>query len=194
LQATALFGEPLRSLLRPVEPALEKLLMLDRLRTAFAAASGAADSSAFESLLRLLSIDYTLAPDDLARIPASGPAALVVNHPYGFLEGAILGAVLPRIRPDVRFLANSMLAAIPELRRLCIFVDPFGGRDAAKKNRGPTRECLDFLRNGGLLVIFPAGEVAHLDWSSRAITDPPWHPGAARLVRLAGCPVIPAFF
>ena len=194
LQATALFGGPLRQFLRPVESALEKLLRLDRLRTAFAAARGSAEFSAFESLLRLLCIDYAVTPDDLARIPASGPAVLVVNHPYGFLEGAILGAMLPRIRPDVRFLANSKLATVPELQKLCIFVNPSGGPDARQENRKPMRECLEWLRNGGLLVIFPAGEVAHLEWTSRAITDPPWHAGAARLSRLAGCPVIPAFF
>ena len=60
LQATALFGGPLRQFLRPVEPALEKLLRLDRLRTAFAAARGSAEFSAFESLLRLLCIDYAV--------------------------------------------------------------------------------------------------------------------------------------
>ena len=62
---------------------------------------------------------------DQARIPASGPVVVVANHPYGVLDGAILTVLLTRVRPDVKVLTNSLLADVPELRKHCIFVDPF---------------------------------------------------------------------
>ena len=195
LHATALFDQRFRPLLRPIELALEKLLMLDRLGQVFESAIlSESGESMFDNLLAQLGIRYHVEPEDLSRIPARGPAVLVANHPFGLLEGAILGSVLPRRRPDVKFLANSMLAAVPQLRSRCIFVNPFRGRESTLENRKPLRECIEWLRGGGVLVVFPAGEVAHLDWRQRAVTDPPWSSNVARLIRQVGCPAVPMFF
>jgi putative hemolysin len=42
--------------------------------------------------------------------------------------------------------------------------------------------------------VFPAGEVAHLDWKEHSVTDPQWKTSAARLALHARCVVVPAFF
>ena len=60
----------------------------------------------------------------LARIPEKGKIVLVANHPFGGIEGIIMGAILQRVRPDVKIMANYLLSAIPEMRDLFIFVDP----------------------------------------------------------------------
>ena len=178
-----------------VAPAFERLFMLDQLdRTLRAAAEGAAGGDPFGTLLAQLAVQYRVDQDDLARIPATGPLAVVANHPFGMLEGAILAAILSRVRPDVKFMANSMLAAIPQVRDRFIFVNPFGGRNAIQENRAPMRKCIQWLRGGGVLVVFPAGEVARLDWARRAVVDRPWNPNVGRLLRVAGCPALPVFF
>ena len=94
----------------------------------------------------------------------------------------------------MKFLANSMLAVIPQLHERCIFVNPFGGRESKLENTKPLCDCIEWLRGGGILAVFPAGEVAHLDWRQRAVTDPPWSPTVARLIRRVGCPALPMFF
>jgi putative hemolysin len=48
---------------------------------------------------------------------------VVANHPFGVLDGAILTVLLPRVRPDVKVITNSLLGDIPELERHCIFVN-----------------------------------------------------------------------
>src|SRR5262249_6214137 len=48
--------------------------------------------------------------------------------------------------------------------------------------------------SGGALLIFPAGEVSNLDLRTRRVTDRPWSPTAARLIRLAGAPGTPMHF
>ena len=45
-----------------------------------------------------------------------------------------------------------------------------------------------------MLVLFPAGDVTRLNWKDRGIVDPPWNPGVARLIRMAGCPALPVYF
>jgi putative hemolysin len=144
--------------------------------------------------LRALGIAVDCAPADLEHVPASGPAVVVANHPFGAPEGLALAALLARRRPDVRLFANHVLARIPELRPLLIAVDPFGGPGARERNRGPLRRALEWLHAGGLLVVFPAGEVSHLDAARRRVSDPPWSRHVAALVRRSGACAVPAFF
>jgi putative hemolysin len=109
-----------------------------------------------DRLLDFLGVTFTTSEVDLARIPRSGPAIVTANHPFGILEGAILASMLRRIRPDVRFLANGILNAIPEVRGLLIPVDPIHGPSAIAGNGRGLRASLQHLRSGGMLVIFPA--------------------------------------
>ena len=191
----ALFNPPLKRFLAPVEPAIQKFLLVDRLggmlQTACRETGGHAS---FERLLALLDVSYSIAPDDLARIPATGPVVVTANHPFGFLEAAILAAVLRRIRPDFKIVANSLLSSVPELRSSFIFVNPYGGGDSVRENRRPIRECLEWLAGGGMLALFPSGDVARMDWRGGGIVDPPWNPSVAHLIRLAECPALPVYF
>src|SRR5215469_10262872 len=109
-----------------------------------------------ESLLSEFRVDSA----DQARIPASGPVVVVANHPYGVLDGALLTVLLTRVRPDVKVLTNFLLGDVPELQRHCIFVDPFQTDRSVDSNRRALREALAWLQQGGMLAIFPAGEVS----------------------------------
>lgn len=191
----ALFNEPLKRILAPVEPAIQKLLLVDRLGGMLRSASReTAGRETFERLLAMLHVTYRVAPEDLARIPATGPVVVAANHPFGFLEAAILAAVLGRVRPDFKMVANSLLASVPELRDGFIFVNPYRGGASVRENRRPMRECLDWLERGGIVALFPAGDVARLNWRDRGIVDPPWNPTVAHLIRLAACPALPVYF
>src|SRR6516164_7658527 len=100
-------------------------------------------------------------------------------------------ANLTKIRPDVRFLAHDILTVVPELRDLVIPVDPISGRSAVGKNGRGLRQSIEHLRKGGVLVIFPAGEVAHFRWRAGAVTEAEWNPAVARLVSIVGAAVVP---
>src|SRR6516164_9568426 len=102
-------------------------------------------------------------------------------------------ANLTKIRPDVPFVANGILTVLPELRELVIPVDPISGRSAVRKNGRGLRQSIEHLRKGGVLVIFPAGEVAHFRWRAGMVTDAEWNPAVVRLVRIVGAPVVPMY-
>ena len=176
--------------------ALQRFLKVDRLlqiyRDALAHPSG---GPFFENLLSLLNVNPLITRQDLARIPASGGVVAVANHPFGMIESSILGALLPTVRADVKFMANSLLCQLfPTIADRIIAVDPFGGEAATKANRKGMREALLHLKAGGMLVVFPAGEVAHMDLRKRQITDPEWSTTIARLVRMTKSPVLPIYF
>jgi putative hemolysin len=141
-----------------------------------------------------LNVDYRVSPVDLARVPKTGPVIVVCNHPFGVLEGLILIEMLSRVRPDVKAIANSILATgFPTMRDSLILVDPFGNSAAAKANRKGVREVFSYLAAGGLLIVFPAGEVSHLQIRERRIADPCWNPNVARFIRHTEATVVPIF-
>ncbi len=172
----------------------EKLLLLDRLRELYQKIRSTEGRPVLESLLNELQISYEADPEDLAGVPKTGPVVVVANHPFGLLEGAILGAMLPRIRPDVKIMANYLLAGLPEVEKHCIFVDPFKGPGSAAINSRALRRAISWLKSGGMVVIFPAGEVSHWKLNSGEIADPEWSDTASRLVRMTGASVVPVFF
>ncbi len=188
LSVGALLGEPLRSILRPAEPAIDKLFALDRLRDLYHA------SSTPEDLLRNLRVRFEIPAEQLAGVPRSGPLLFVSNHPFGLLDAVILAVALPRVRPDLRIVANSMLRDLPMLRGRCIFVDNFGRPESVAANSLAMRDCLRWMRRGGALLAFPAGEVAHLYFKDGFIADPPWNPTIARIAQIAGAAAVPVFF
>jgi putative hemolysin len=135
-----------------------------------------------ERLLSRLAVTYRIGERDLRQIPRSGPVVIVANHPFGILEGVVLATVLARVRPDVRILANELLAVIPEIQDLLIPVDMAGGSSAARSNASSLRRSIEFLHGGGCLVVFPAGEVSHFQPRKRVITDSEWHTTVARIM------------
>ncbi len=145
------------------------------------------------SLLREMHVTVKLGDADRERIPATGAVVVVANHPFGMLDGAMLQTLLRQVRPDIKILTNFLLADFPELSEHCIFVDPFGGSAAREANRRGLREAVDWLKNGGMLGVFPAGEVSHLR-IPHGVEDARWNNTAGRLIRASGADALPIYF
>lgn len=178
-----------------VASALEGLLGLRELNYIYAEIMKHYDGKSFANdVLHYFGVSYEVSEQDVARIPEKGPVVVVANHPFGAIEGVLLLSLLKSIRPDVRVLANYMLNYIPEMRQDFIAVDPFGGQDASRKNMRPMKEALHWLRQGGLLAVFPAGEVAHYEWGKRGVIEGEWNQTVAGLIRHTQTPVLPIFF
>ena len=166
-----------------VEGMLSRMLGIDEIEHVYGVLRAMGEGrSIAERLLDYLAVTYSASAVDLARIPKSGATILTVNHPFGILEGAVLAAMLRGIRSDVRFLANGILTVIPEVRDLVVAVDPISGSKAVAPNGSGLRRSLEHLSDGGMLVVFPAGEVSHFQWRDRAVSDSPWSPAVARMV------------
>jgi putative hemolysin len=172
---------------------MQKLLFPDKLRELYSRVQSSDQTSIWQGVLSEMQVDCEVSAADLKNIPSSGPVVVVANHPFGMIEGAVLGSMLARVRSDVKVMTNYLLAGIPELRQGCIFVDPFQNRRAPLQNRRGIRESLEWLSKGGVLVIFPAGEVSSWDLRTQRITDPKWSDTAARLARASGAAVLPVY-
>ncbi len=179
-----------------VRKPLEHVLAFPRMNRAYTDIRQMTDNRPFsDKVLDKLNVRYDLADEDLSRILIPvGPVIIVANHPFGGIEGLILASLLRSLRCDVKFMANYLLHAIPEMREMLISVNPFKGENAVRDNIRSVRESIKWVKNGGMLVVFPAGEVSHFDLHRGAAVDPAWCTSIARLVRRTGAPVLPVFF
>ncbi len=178
-----------------VEVTVEKIFSLDRLNTIYGRfPTGLTVDQFLDQVIRELRLNYRVALGEPSNIPAQGRLIIVANHPFGALEGIVLGHLIRKIRPDVRFVANYLLNRVPELSELFFQVDPFGGMGAHSRSFAGIRQAREWLEKEGCLVLFPAGEVSHLNLRDGLVSDPPWNLGAARLARASLAPVLPIYF
>jgi putative hemolysin len=184
-----------KRLLPHVAPAVERFFGLDALNDLYRRCRLGNDATPFmERVLDELGIACQLGAEDLQRVPRTGPVVVVANHPFGALDGLILATLLRRIRPDVKVMANYLLGRIPEMNDVFLLVDPFRTGQSTRENIRPLREAVRFVQGGGMLAVFPAGEVAHVDLRTREVTEPAWSSTIARIACKAGAPVLPMYF
>ncbi len=186
----------LRTIFTLIQPGLESLLGLSRLNEIYelySAVLDRGDRPFCDVALEALQITPSACPDPIERVPTTGPLLIIANHPLGGIDGLVLHALLSRVRPDVKLLGNFLLSQIPDLRDSIIFVDPFEGAGREKRNIAGLREAIRWVKGGGALIVFPAGEVSPVRRSERVSEDSKWPDSVTRLIVTCGAPVLPAF-
>jgi len=184
----ALAGDGWRGALRDM---IESMLGVKRARAIFEAAAGTPNP--VEALLAGFGLEID-AGNALETIPARGPAMIVSNHPFGGADAIAQIALGLRRRSDYLILANEVAASAPGIGPFCLPLSILGGRDAARRNALTLKAALDHLRSGGLLGVFPAGEVSTWRPHLGKIADGPWSPHIASLAVKASAPVLPLRF
>lgn len=181
------------NLLKFIDPAIEKLLGLDKIKKAYTEnLQGLADTDFVNEAIKLVNAKIRLKKKELALIPKRGPVIIVCNHPYGGLDGIILYSMLKQVRPDFKIMANNMLKLFPELQEHFILVDAFNSN--SKDNINPLKQAYRHLQSDGLLAVFPAGEVSRYEFNKKKVTDREWNDSVARLARMSGAQVVPVHF
>jgi putative hemolysin len=175
-------------------PFASKLLPLKQAHELYVRARNRGSSFVLENLLREMDVEVSAEAADLERIPKTGPVVVVANHPYGILDGAVLAVLLSQVRPDVKVMTNFLLEGVRELEASCIFVDPLGMPKSQERNRRALKQSVEWLRQGGMLAVFPAGEVSHWQLPQGGVVDPLWNDTAVRLIRKTGAATVPVYF
>lgn len=144
--------------------------------------------------LEKLRVAVDLDRNRLAAIPAEGPLVLVANHPFGVIDGLIMGAVAAGLRPDFCMLVNEVLNRNDRIASFLLPVDFRETREAQQINIATRQEAIRRLKNGEAVVIFPSGGVAtSRSWWGRA-EDLEWKVFVAKLIREARATVVPMYF
>lgn len=131
----------------------------------------------------------------LANIPSEGPLIVVSNHPYGILDGLMMGHILSASRKgNFRILANSVFRKAEELDRVILPVSFEETREAIAQNIETRKTALQYLADGGAMGVFPGGTVSTSAKPFSAPFDPKWRSFTAKMIAKSGAQVVPIYF
>ena len=107
-------------------------------------------------------------------IPVNGNVTIASNHPLGGLDGMALIKAVGELRPDVHFFVNDILKNITNYGDVFVAVNKLGAASA-----GSLRTMEEIFRQGGAVLIFPAGLVSRkqqgiirdLSWKKSFVTQ-----------------------
>lgn len=140
-----------------------------------------------EQILDYFHFGYTVSDTHRERIPQTGKLVIIANHPIGSLDALALIKLVREIRDDIKVVANQMLMSLEQLHDILLPVDNMNG--------GTKREHLlrisQHLREEGVVIIFPAGEVSRL--RPQGVRDTKWRSGFLKLANANHSPILPVY-
>ena len=162
----------IRNLLRPFAKLVDKL-------TAFNSANqviGRLENRSLQSFVkmsrRFFRYRLTLDGSSVLDFPKMGGCLVLCSHPTGMLDFNVLLDYIGRFRQDIKVMTYHRY---PKSWPWVI------GGGEGRTMRSIIKDCQEWLKSGGVLVIFPAGLVSKYCAKKNLSQDLPWQPGAVSL-------------
>lgn len=149
----------------------------------------------WRAALGIMGIDLLTPQAQIDQIPKTGPVVVVANHPHGLVDGMILADLIGRRRTDYKILTRALLTGIDEVAASYMISVPFPHEpDAQRKSVVMRAKAMAHLKEGGLIIVFPAGVVASSDTMFGPVLEREWAVFTAQMIRRSGAQVVPIFF
>ena len=148
----------------------------------------------WQVMVDLYGLSLDIVGGALSNIPSEGPVILIANHPYGILDGLMMGHILSQARSDFRILANSVFRKAEDLNRIVLPISFDETREGVQTNIATRKTALDYLGQGGAIGVFPGGTVSTAERPFGRPMDPMWRSFTARMIAKSNATVIPIYF
>ena len=181
-----------QAVIKLIENATGRLHLIQRARDYDAEI--AQGRSFWEVMINRYGLSLDVVSGAIADIPAEGPLVVVANHPFGILDGLIMGYLLSTRRGDFRILANGVFQDAPDLNQIVLPISFDNTKDAVKLNLETRAKALEFLKAGGAIGVFPGGTVSTAAKPFQRPFDPGWRRFTARMITKSNATVVPVFF
>jgi putative hemolysin len=139
-------------------------------------------------------LDLKVVGGSLDLIPRDGPLILIANHPYGILDGLMMGHILSLARGDFRIMAHRVFRKAEDINRIILPISFDETKEAMALNLETRKEALRYLADGGAIGIFPGGTVSTAARPFGRPMDPGWRSFTARMIAKSDATVVPVFF
>jgi putative hemolysin len=181
-----------RTLIRLMENSTGRLQLIKR-------ADGYEDEVAqgkdfWEVMVNRYGLSLDLVGGSLGNIPKTGPVILIANHPYGILDGLMMGHILSSHRGDFKIMANSVFKKADDLNRVLLPISFDTDKEALALNIQTRKNALKYLGDGGAIGVFPGGTVSTAAKPFSKPMDPGWRSFTARMVSKSQATVVPIYF
>ncbi len=184
---------PGRIMIRAMEAATGRGKLIRRARGYGKEVAGGSDF--WRVITERYGIGLDVVRGSLDDIPQTGPLIIVSNHPYGILDGLMLGRIMSdRREADFRILANSVFRNSPDLERVILPVSFDDTKEALATNIRTRKTALSYLDQGGAIGVFPGGTVSTAPRPFATPMDPAWRNFTAKMIQKSDAMVVPIFF
>jgi len=151
----------------------------------------AAGADFWQVMPRRMGVTLDVISGSLDNVPAAGPLIVVSNHPFGILDGLIMGHFLSTRRGgDFRILANQVFRKAEDVNRVILPIS----FDATALNIATRAEALRYLGAGGAIGVFPGGTVSTAATPFGRALDPRWRSFTAKMIARSDAAVVPIWF
>jgi putative hemolysin len=181
-----------RALIRVLENATGRLSLIRRAEGYEREVAGG--RSFWDVIVERYGLSLDIVGGSLNHIPANGPLIVIANHPYGILDGLMMGHLLDKVRGDFRILANSVFRRAEELNRVVLPISFDETKEAVKLNIETRAACLKYLAEGGAIGVFPGGTVSTAAKPFSHPMDPGWRNFTAKMISKSNATVVPIFY
>lgn len=181
-----------RALIRVLENATGRIGMIRRAEGYESEVAAGRDF--WEVMVERYGLSLDVVAGSLESIPRDGPLVLIANHPYGILDGLILGHVLSVVRGDFRILAHRVFRRAEDLERIILPISFEETKEAVALNIETRKASLRFLADGGAIGVFPGGTVSTAAKPFSQPLDPAWRSFTARMIAKSNATVVPIYF
>lgn len=191
--ASSAKGRSGRAMIRVMENVTGRLRLIRKARGYDAEVAAGADF--WQVITARYGVSLDVIGGALESIPQTGPLIVVSNHPYGILDGLMMGRILSERREgDFRVLAHRIFRRAPDLERIILPISFDDTKEAAKLNLQTRAQAVSYLRAGGAIGIFPGGTVSTSATPFSKPMDPSWRTFTAKMIAKSGATVVPVFF
>lgn len=148
----------------------------------------------WHSIMEGYGVTIDIMQGGLRDIPVDRPFIVVANHPYGILDGLVMGSVLAQSGANFKIIANDIFNKAKEINDKILPVSFKNTREAISLNLRTRKNAITHLSHGGAIGIFPGGTVSTSSKLFSQPADPAWRSFTAKMIFKSNALVVPIFF
>ena len=141
-----------------------------------------------------MKIRLTIKKEDGATIPEKGRLLIIANHPFGVIDGVALCAMVSEVRSDYRILTHRVLRQAPSVMDNILPIDFDEDEKALRNNLKTRKDAVTHLKDGGAVIIFPAGAISLAPRVVDKAIDTEWKKFVAKMASVPDTTVVPFYF
>lgn len=148
----------------------------------------------WHSIMEGYGVTIDIMQGELGDIPVDQPFIVVANHPYGILDGLVMGSVLAQSGANFKIIANDIFNKAREISDKILPISFKNTREAISLNLRTRKNAITHLSHGGAIGIFPGGTVSTSSKLFSQPADPSWRSFTAKMIFKSNALVVPIFF